>query len=290
MERDLKKQSYCIAGIRIQAEAVNVRFSEYNGVLEAYTDGEAGWDHHIRLRMEESLPPPRGVCMHQGCDRLVFQDEGRCLVYLGPVGRSLEHAKIRLSREGSQTELCFLRNPTGEIRPRELLNAMDLPHILTVHGGFLLHASFVAYNGRAILFTAPSETGKSTQAQLWCDHLGAELVNGDRAAVRIFADGVMACGVPFSGSSPVRRNVTLPLAAIVYLSQAPENSITRLRGVRSFRRVWEGCTVNTWDRQDVELATQTVSEVVGRVPVYHLACTPDIRAVELLKKTMEVDV
>ena len=58
--------------------------------------------------------------------------------------------------------------------------------------------------------------------------------------------------------------------------------------MRAFRRVWEGCTVNTWEREDVEKATRTVSEVVSRVPVYHLLCTPDVRAAEVLKNIMEV--
>ena len=170
-----------------------------------------------------------------------------------------------------------------------MLTALDLPHILAAHNAFLLHASFIDHEGGAILFTAPSETGKSTQAQLWCEHAGAELINGDRAAVRIAEGTVMACGAPYSGSSPVRRNAKLPLRAIVVLGQAPENKIARLRGVRAFRAVLEGCTVNVWDRSDVELVTRTLTEVITRVPVYHLACTPDVRAVELLKQTMEVE-
>lgn len=272
-----------LAGIRFRVTA------EAFGPMDFLTDyitGPCLPDHSFRAELTEQIDPPTGEKI---CDQpafRVYRDGENILRDVGTAG----DAYLRTVRQGRDGILSFRRDklPQG-ITGKQLLNAMDLPHLLTVHSGFLLHASYIEWQGRAILFTAPSETGKSTQARLWCDHAGAELVNGDRAAVRILDGEVFACGTPFSGSSPVRRNVTLPLAAIVYLSQAPENTITQLKGVRAFRRVWEGCTVNTWDRADVEKATKTVSEVVSRVPVYHLACTPDQRAVELLKHTMEVE-
>lgn len=272
-----------LAGIRVRvtAEAFGPR-----DFLTDYITGLCLPDHSFRAELTDRLEPPTGEKI---CDQpafRVYRDGENILRDVGTAGEEY----LRTVRQGRDGTLEFRRDklPQG-ITGKQLLNAMDLPHLLTVHSGFLLHASYIEWEGRAILFTAPSETGKSTQAQLWCDHAGAELVNGDRAAVRIIDGEVYACGIPFSGSSRVRRNVTLPLSAIVYLSQASENAITQLKGVRAFRRVWEGCTVNTWDRADVEKATKTVSDVVSRIPVYHLACTPDIRAVELLKHTMEVE-
>ena len=272
-----------LAGIQIHVTAE--AFGPMD-ILKDYLTRPCLPEHSFRAELTERIDPPMGALIYDQPAFRVYRD-GDCL--LRDVGDK-SGAYLRAIRQGRDGVLEFRRDqmPQG-ITGKQLLNAIDLPHLLTVHSGFLLHASYIEWQGRAILFTAPSETGKSTQARLWCDHAGAELVNGDRAAVRIIDGEIFACGTPFSGSSPVRRNVRLPLAAIVYLSQAPENSITRLRGVRAFRRVWEGCTVNTWEREDVEKATKTVSEVVSRVPVYHLACTPDQRAVELLKHTMEVE-
>ena len=260
------------------------------GILQGFCGEGPHWDYRMNCGLRETLSAPVGTCVFHEVQCQVFREEDRTVTYLGRVDENLDHADTRISRQGDQIHVEFLRRtPQTRIHPRMVAGAMDLPHLLTAHDGFLLHASFVEYHGHAILFTAPSETGKSTQAQLWCDHAGAALVNGDRAAVRVMDDKVYACGIPFSGSSPVRRNVTLPLAAIVCLSQAPENTIHPLRGVRAFRRVWEGCTLNVWDRTDMERAAKTVSDVVTGVPVYHLACTPDVRAVELLKQTLEVD-
>ena len=278
-----------MAGIRIRVES-DGGLSEDPGILADYLAEAEKWDYVLRAVQREAMPEPEGAEVYSSAALRVFRGETGQMRFHGEVRDRPENGYICAIHQDRQIKAVYRRArlPQG-VTAKLLLQAMDLPHILTNHGGFLLHASFIEYRGRAILFTAPSETGKSTQAQLWCDHAGAALVNGDRAAVRIMDGQVLACGTPYSGSSPVRRNVMLPLRAIVLLSQAPVNQITRLRGLRAFRAVLEGCTVNVWDRSDVELATRTVTEVIGQVPVYHLACTPDVRAVELLKQTMEVE-
>ena len=272
-----------LAGIRIRVSSdapVTVR------MLEGYLEEPGPVEHQFEVRLVSALTEPAGELVYHGAYRQICRDGERLMSWQGEQNRPY----LCAIRQGEDGILEFLseKMPQG-ITGKQILNAIDLPHLLTIHDGFLLHAAFIEHEGGAILFTAPSETGKSTQAKRWCDHAGAELINGDRAAVRLVGDTVLACGTPFAGSSDVRKNRTLPLKAIVYLTQAPENAVSRLRGVRAFRRVWEGCTVNTWDRDDMEKATQTVSGVISRIPVYHLACTPDIRAVEALKHTMEVE-
>ena len=91
-------------------------------------------------------------------------------------------------------------------------------------------------------------------------------------------------GVPFSGSSGICENVTLPLQAIVCLSQARETTIAPLTGIRAFRNIWEGCSVNLWNSVDVANATQTLLEIIRQVPVYQLSCTPDESAVLALEE------
>jgi hypothetical protein len=99
--------------------------------------------------------------------------------------------------------------------------------------------------------------------------------------------GVVVRGIPFCGSSGVCENESFPLEAIVYLSQAPKTEILPLRGVQAFRRVWEGCSVNVWNVEDVSTCTDAVLDVVQRVPVFHLACTPDETAVEALERELK---
>lgn len=284
------EEFYEFAGIRVRLRAAEAELKR-GRLLADYAAASGPFLHSYSVSVARTLDDDPGICVYTQGDFRVSRDGGRTLRYIGGVDRGCENATLRICRDGDHTGLQYARPKLHDrVTERLLIRGLELEHLLTIHQGLLLHASFIIHEGKAILFTAPSETGKSTQARLWVEHAGAELVNGDRAAVRCFEDGVKACGIPFSGSSPVCRNVTAPLAAIVCLSQAPDNAVTRLRGVRAFRRIWEGCTVNIWDRTDVEQATKTVTAVISEVPVYHLACTPDIRVVELLKKTLEVDV
>lgn len=278
-----------IAGIPIRLLS-DMPIRDAMGILDEYRIQPREPMLTYRAKLVPELPEPEGTEVYNCGGLRIYRNGDTILRYLGAVSPYVAGGHTCTRRKGTESTVYFRSSMLTEgITARLFLNAMELPYVLSSHQGFMLHASFIEYEGRAILFTAPSETGKSTQAQLWCDHQAAELVNGDRAGVRVTDGTVCAWGVPFSGSSKVRRNVRLPLAAIVYLSQAPENTVTKLSGFRAFRYVWEGITLNTWDRDDVDLATETLSAVLNRVPVYHLACTPDVRAVELLKQTLEVD-
>lgn len=278
-----------MAGISVRVVS-DSPISDKVGMTAEYRTEPKMCELTYHTKLVDELPVPEGDEVYFSEGMRIFRSGDMHQRYIGSVSKRVADGHTCTRRTGKETVVYFRRSELPEgITGRIFLNAMELPYVLTSHDAFLLHASFIEYEGRAILFTAPSETGKSTQAQLWCDHRGAELVNGDRAAVRVIDGKIHACGVLFAGSSRVRKNMILPLAAIVYLSQAPENTITKLRGFRAFRSVWEGITLNTWDRNDVEKATQTLSTVLSGVPVYHLACTPDVRAVELLKQTLEVD-
>lgn len=259
------------------------------GILSGFVrpSGDAGAEYELCVR--DTLEAVSGALCYSGEGFCVYRSGETWITCFG--GSSADQPGIYATAHRTErgTRITYRRTEyLQRISPKQALRCMELPHQLAIHSGILLHCAWIRWQGQAILFTAPSGTGKSTQARLWCEHLGAELINGDRSAVRILDGAAKACGIPMSGSSEVRRNETMPLGAIVYLSQAPRNRIRRLRGAIAFRRVWEGCTVPVWDREDVTRMTETVSRILGSVPVYHLECTPDRRAVQLLKENLEV--
>lgn len=243
------------------------------------------WDVECVLSTPEELSPPEGVLSFHSSALQVYLSEDREICYHGSVASSSEHAYLRIERQGqkSQIQLKASSFPRG-ITDNVILTCMQAVHHITAAGGFLLHASWICYHGKAILFTGVSGIGKSTQAALWEQLRGAELINGDRAAIFPVSGGAEVRGIPYCGSSGISKNKTMPLAAVVCLSQAEENSITRLTGSRAFRHLWEGCSINLWNQEDITQGTQAVIDTVATVPVYHLACTPDERAVQILEK------
>lgn len=168
---------------------------------------------------------------------------------------------------------------------------MGLERILLLNSGFFLHASLIKYQEMGIAFTAPSGVGKSTQAKLWEGYRGAEIINGDRAGIRVFTDGrVMAYGSPVSGSSGIVKNREVYLNAIVVLRQAPENRIRKMTAIEAFRALYSETLMNTWDAWYMETMTDLLLDAVRCIPVYLLECRPDEEAVCILEQTLREEV
>lgn len=281
----MEERFYQLAGIRYRFLVPKNCTWDTPLLLKDYTVQPGSYDVECILSIPEELSPPEGTHCFRSHNLQVFRAADRELRYYGSASPTLEGAYLRIERRGnaSWVQLKAASIPKG-ITDSIILTCMQAVTCITEAGGFLLHASWIRYGDRAILFTGPSGIGKSTQAALWERHRGAELINGDRAAIFPTPDGPLVRGIPYCGSSGVNKNQTMPLAAVVALSKAPENSIQQLSGAKAFRKLWEGCSVDLWNPSAIENATQAVIDTVSAVPVYHLACTPDERSVELLEK------
>ena len=276
-----------IAGSRICVTGPDSEMFSDAGVLAPFETDEGHWDRWMAFSVVEALTPPEGEKLHTNPERRVYRTGDNIVTYVGPEAAAEASAYMRMSRRGRETHVQAKHSIfRGMVHSGVVLTAMDAAGIAVENDGFILHSSCIAYQGEAILFTAPSGTGKSTQADLWKKYRGAEIINGDRMMVQVTETGCRTVGIPFSGSSGICKNKTLPLKAIVCLSQAPENTICRLRGVRAFRQIWEGCSVPTWDRPAVEQCMNTVTRVLGTVPVWHLCCRPDEGAVQTLEEKL----
>ena len=112
----------------------------------------------------------------------------------------------------------FLERNSIQRKVAELLLDRDI---------LLMHGSTVAVDGKAYLFTAACGTGKSTHTRFWRQVFGdrAVMVNDDKPFLRISADGVLACGAPWSGKHGLETNITVPLQGICVLERGTENEI-----------------------------------------------------------------
>lgn len=169
-----------------------------------------------------------------------------------------------------------------------IFDHLAIEHAMALFGGTMLHSSFISYEGKAILFTAPSQTGKSTQAELWRKHRNAAVINGDRSLIKL-KDGVLhAYSLPYCGTSNICKNYSEPIRAIVILRQAPYNRISTLRPTIAFRDIYEGCAANVWYSDDVKVICDLVEQMIKTVPVYLLECLPNEDAVNTLAEELEL--
>lgn len=278
---------YFLAGLNIQLTApfsltITPESAPFLETAEQW--GEA--DHRIVLSPCAKLPPCPEGSVTVGENTYVRRPNGMGLVYhrLFPG----EEPVVLVADEQGSTVLYFL--PKGESWVKEtfgLMNLLELDDLLLRHDRLMLHASFITWQGRGILFSAPSGAGKSTQAALWEEHQAAHIINGDRAALSREDGQWYAHGLPFAGSSLIFRRESAPVCLLICLSQGKENRAVRLTPLEALRRLLPEINLRRWDGHSTEKATGLLTELVTQVPVYHLTCRPDKDATETVKALMD---
>lgn len=151
----------------------------------------------------------------------------------------------------------------------------------------ILHSAYMCYHGMAVLFSAPSETGKSTQAALWEKYRGTRTINGDRSLLYKHEDGWYAHGWPICGSSEICQNEAYKIKAIVMLRQAKENTIRPLKGIEALKQIMSQITINYWDTSFQMKAMDLIEDLMKEIPVYELGCDISEQAVECLEKVLK---
>lgn len=168
-----------------------------------------------------------------------------------------------------------------------LFQLLRLEQILMSQKAMILHTSFCEWKKQGLLFTAPSGTGKSTQAELWKKYQSAEIINGDRAVIRKICGKWTASGLPYAGSSHIFKNETYEIGAIVILRQGKVNEIQKLGLAEAFKWIYSETVVCNWDAEYQNRMVEMITELVHSVPVYLFRCLPDESAVTILKTYLE---
>lgn len=178
----------------------------------------------------------------------------------------------------------YIKNDCDNIKNTiDIFKVLMLDKLFSLNNIILLHSSYIKYKNKAILFTAPSGTGKSTQADLWNKYENAEIINGDKTAMQKVNGRWYAYGLPYAGSSDIFKNITTPISTIVVLRKGKENKIERLSLKEAFKYIYSETIINTWDEQFVNTAIDIILGIINDIPVYLLSCLPNQDAVELLK-------
>lgn len=188
-------------------------------------------------------------------------------------------------KTGNRIDLTV--NYEGPLWDTMLFDAINVPDLALAKNIGILHASFIDAAGLGILFAGPKQQGKSTQAMLWQQNAAAEILNGDRAAVRFKEGTLIACSVPFCGSSKECKNKQLPVKAIVFPQKAPLNAAEPLLPFAAFKLLIGCLSYTQTDAVMQEKALRLAEQIAAAVPCYSLRCTPDARAVAALKEAID---
>lgn len=153
---------------------------------------------------------------------------------------------------------------------------------ILIHNGLVVHSSAILYKNECIMFSAPSGTGKSTQARLWGKYKDAVVINDDHPAVMLIEKKPIVYGTPWAGGNRKFMNVNAPLKAVVILKQSPQNSVQRLQSHEIISSFLPRCFLPYYDNQFIKKAMDLFEMMFIKTPVYLLHCRPDKEAVDIL--------
>lgn len=252
-------------------------------------DGNEQTDLTMRCSLRRVEPTERinirGQLIYQDEVRQVFNDgtlESRIVIdNNGPFAFYHEVAENEFVVE---TPYCFGEKKSIYLST-QLLEAFAIERHLARQNAYVLHSAFIEYKGLGIDFTAPSGTGKSTQAGLWERYEGAQTINGDRSVIWLnpLEKRFYVCGLPFCGSSEIHINKRMPLRAVVFIEQHPTNIVEPMPGVQAAGNLFVQMSINKWDRSAVTHALDFIDLLAKQVHMVHLKCNMEQDAVTTLR-------
>lgn len=219
------------------------------------------------------------------------------IVEMQPVGPLIERAKkytVDCSKAdcNQKVDLVVVPGDIEKYNSKERLYSFeefqymsfgsDFYRKLIDFNGMMLHASCVAVDGKAYLFSATSGTGKSTHTGLWLKMLGdkAVIINDDKPAIRKIDGKFYACGTPWSGKSDINENMKCEIQGICFIERDVNNWIERLSPEIAITRLIHATLKKLpIDRVDKQLSL--INDLIFNVPIYKMGCTPTLSAAEM---------
>ncbi|MDE2407361.1 MAG: hypothetical protein KGL91_05810 [Xanthomonadaceae bacterium] len=154
--------------------------------------------------------------------------------------------------------------------------------ILAEQGGMLMHASSVARDGVARVFTGVSGAGKTTISRLVPED--GHILTDEMSFLRPEADGWYAYGTPFSGElARPGENLRVKLAGIFLLAKGPDNRIDTLSPAEAVRALMGNILYFARDGALTARVLDNAIALAAQVPVRRLTFYPDARVWDFLR-------
>ena len=288
------KLNFKIAGLVIQCDSVqNELIYMEQPYTDFLTDPAEQADILIRYRVCAEFPQADGHLCYEDRRNRVYESCGRLRCYAGNYNK-ISDFRGAISclqyRETDRNHYELLLKKESSLTMRMLFRGMGLEFLMALNRRVILHSSYIAWKGKGIVFSAPSGTGKSTQAELWRKHRpGTEIINGDRSILTCERGIPEVYGLPLCGSSGIAVNKSFPLGAVVVLRQAKTNTVRRLGVREAVSLIYSECGRSLWDRDAAANVLDVVSEIAESVPVYCLSCLPHSSAVDAMERALRED-
>ena len=150
-------------------------------------------------------------------------------------------------------------------------------------GGMVIHGVSIEHQGKAIIFSAASGVGKTTQADLWLRNADASIINGDRATLILREQVLYTTGSCWSGSSRIFRNRERPMGAIVFLEQAGQNAITALTPQQALPYILPRSFMPYFHQEWMDRALANIHQILEHTSTYLFQNNADPACMQIVK-------
>ncbi len=266
-------------------ESLESLIAEYT--LPLLKERERICDIEIFIHKQQNISVPEGKELaSSGLWTMVQRPNGESVYRTFPEAPSVVSAKIDFYKNRAEISV-FSMDGLDTSWKEQLCCGQALSHLLLRHNRMVLHSSCIARNGKAVLFSAPSGTGKSTHTGLWKQYYpDTQYINDDTPILRLDKPGeVWACGSPWSGKTRLNQNISAPLCGIVFLEQGETNVIKPLSKAEAMGRLLGECRKIPFYDSMIK-AAELCGQLLERVPVYRLSCNISYEAVETVRKEL----
>lgn len=245
-------------------------------------------DFLVNIKYSDNIFLPEGKTLTGG-ERFFVREKTNGEICLYRFSEKYGIATALVDFNGNEAEITLLSASIDAQKTdqRDFFVTGDVfNHYALLNDKMVLHGSSIVYSGKAVIFSAPSETGKSTHTGLWKKYYPETILLNDDTPVVGKKDGeFFAWGSPWSGKTEINENISAPLGAVVFINRGKENKIEKLSANEALPYLL-GQARKIPIRKDMEKATDICFALSREVPIYRLYCDISRDAVETVRKEL----
>lgn len=277
---------YNIAGIQLEFDYISSKY--FAGRIDKYVSQKSHqptYKMHCRMVSMIEKPSEEATFIHQ--TREVYEGDGYRTIYTYDKAHQTILSLVTHSYDFKHVDIQFNSIIESEIPEKEYITTGIYFFEMALREGLVpLHASAIQLRDEAILFSAPSGTGKSTQANLWKSIFPeVTFINDDKPLIKTMNEEVWVMGTPWSGKTALNDNQSVRLKGIFFIKQSNQNKVIQMSDKEKLIAIYQ----NTYRPSNDAIQDQlfkSIDYIIKYSYIHQLLCTVDKEAVDVAYRSL----
>ncbi|MBU1367091.1 MAG: hypothetical protein KJ711_04695 [Candidatus Omnitrophica bacterium] len=264
-----------------------------------FYEGSQKSDILIDVNIVDELPQSAGardifITTHfqDGSENWRLLKKGNTYIYKSPLEDKKQLMLVNITFDKVTAYLLSKKGKDKTWQATELiydfLQVLLINYFARNNEGIFTHSIGVKdSDGKGLLFTGKSESGKSTTARLWHKHSKAMVLNDDRIIVRKIKNKFFIYGCPWHGEFSdylTSRIESAPIDKIFFIHHAPKNAARQVKSSEAFNLLYPALFPTFWDKKCLENISLFCLDLIKSAACYSLGFVNNKRIIEFVRK------